>query len=153
MQERIEEAARKFLSGYTCSQAVFGTYGPLAGIPADEALRIATAFGAGIARQQEVCGAVTGACMAISAKHGTTDPSQSEAKTRTYALVEEFMRKFREEHGSYICLDLLGVDLQTEAGHKEMGERNLRDSVCLPCVKHACSLLEDILAPEAPPKP
>ena len=38
--------------------------------------RIATPFGGGIGGRGEVCGAVTGAVMAIGLKHGREEPSQ-----------------------------------------------------------------------------
>jgi C_GCAxxG_C_C family probable redox protein len=145
MPKRTEVAAERFTKGYNCAQAVFSAYAPSVGIKDEDALRIATAFGAGMGRQQEVCGAVTGACMAIGAQHGMIDSANPQAKEHTYELVADFMQKFREMHSSIICLDLLGCDMGTEEGRKEIAARKLHDEVCLPCVRDACKLLEEIL--------
>lgn len=152
MPSPAEIAAERFNKGFTCAQAVFGAYAEQVGVPTAMALKIATGFGAGIGRHQEVCGAVTGACMVISAKCGMTDATQTASKEQTYALEAEFIRRFRDQHGSMICLDLLGIDMGTEDGHKEMANRNLRETVCLPCVTNACRILDTLLFSEASPK-
>ncbi len=143
-------AADRFSHGCNCAQAVFLAYAPEVGINEGDALRIATAFGAGMGRQQEVCGAVTGAYMVIGARYGMTEPGNTQAKEKTYALVSEFAEKFREVHGSTICLDLLGCDMSTEEGRAAIAEKKLHDSVCLPCVRDACRILDTITVPQAP---
>jgi C_GCAxxG_C_C family probable redox protein len=153
MPGRIDVATGHFAAGFTCAQAVFAAYASSVGVKEDDALRIATGFGAGLGRQQEVCGAVTGACMVIGGKCGMVDPANSPAKERTYAIVNDFVERFRNLHGSIICLDLLGCDMGTEDGHKEIAEKNLRNTVCLPCVRDACRILEDILFAEAKQHP
>ncbi len=47
---------------------------------------IATAFGGGIGGTGSVCGALVGAVMAISLRHGRRDPSERDA--RAYALTQ-----------------------------------------------------------------
>jgi C_GCAxxG_C_C family probable redox protein len=148
MPTRTDVATDRFMNGYNCAQAVFSAYAPSVGIKDEDALRIATAFGAGMGRQQEVCGAVTGACMAIGAQHGMANPANPQAKEDTYALVAEFMQRFRELHSSIICLDLLGCEMATEEGRKEIAARKLHSEVCLPCVRDACEILEQMLPAE-----
>ncbi len=119
-----DQAAEKFSKGFLCSQAVFSTLAPLYGIDEKVALKIATGFGGGMARMQEVCGAVTGAFMVIGAVHGNVDASEKPSVGRTYREVRKFAERFREQHGTIICRELLGgVDLNTEEGHKEFLEK------------------------------
>jgi C_GCAxxG_C_C family probable redox protein len=139
-------AAERFAAKFNCAQAVFSAFAPALGINDADALRIATAFGAGMGRQQEVCGAVTGAYMAIGAKYGMTTPAHTDAKENTYALVNEFSAKFRELHGSTICLDLLGCDMSTEEGRNEIAARDLHTTVCASCVRDACGILDTMLS-------
>jgi C_GCAxxG_C_C family probable redox protein len=145
MPTRTDAATECFAKGYNCAQAVFSAYATSVGIKDKDALRIAAAFGAGMGRQQEVCGAVTGACMAIGAQYGMVDSANPQAKEHTYALVADFMQRFREMHSSIICLDLLGCDMGTEEGRKEIAARKLHTEVCLPCVQDACKILEEML--------
>lgn len=144
MKSRVEYATDRFKAGFNCSQAVFATYAPLLGIREDDALRISTGFGAGMGRQQEVCGAVTGAYMTLGSSHGMTDAKDTGAKETTYALVKEFTLRFCQLHGSISCRELLRCDLNTEEGKKDYTERRLSATVCLPCVQDACRILEDI---------
>ena len=72
MSERVVCAEEMFRSGYVCSQAVFATFSEMLGLDKETALKIANGFGGGIARKQEICGAVSGAIMAIGLKYGKT---------------------------------------------------------------------------------
>ncbi len=140
-----EQAVEKFSKGFNCSQAVFSTYAPLYGIDEKEALKIATGFGGGMARLQEVCGAVTGAFMVIGTKHGVTDSADRPGVGKTYRGVQTFAERFRELHGTILCRELLGgIDLNTEDGQKVLKEKNLSKTVCDHCVRDAAILLEEI---------
>ena len=80
MTTRVETAVETFAKGFNCAQAVFSTYAPILGISEREALQVATGFGAGMGRLQEVCGAITGAFMLIGCKHGMVKPEDTAAK-------------------------------------------------------------------------
>jgi hypothetical protein len=67
---RIEEAVACFAEGFSCAQAVCAVYGPLYGMEREMALRAAGAFGGGMGRSGQTCGAVTGAMIVIGLKHG-----------------------------------------------------------------------------------
>ena len=146
MKTRIDIAADCFKQGFNCAQSVFSTYAPLLKIKKEDALRIATGFGGGMGRLQDVCGAVTGAFMVIGCKHGMVDSADSATKEKTYALVQEFAHKFRKLHGGNIsCRELLGCDLNTAEGKLQFKERDLHNQVCLPCVRDASKLVEELL--------
>jgi len=145
MKTRINIAADRFSQGFNCAQAVFSTYAPLLSIKKEDALRMATGFGAGMGRLQEVCGAVTGAFMLISCKHGMIDAAEPTSKETAYALEQDFARRFRELHGSISCRELLGCDLNTADGKQYFKEKDLFNLVCQPCVKDACKIIEEML--------
>lgn len=135
-------AAERFTRGFNCAQAVFSAYATAVGLMEEDALRIGAGFGGGMGGQQEVCGAVTGAYMVIGVRCGMVDLANIEAKEKTNAMVNEFATKFRALHGSTICLDLLGCDMNIEEGKKEIAEKNLSTAICLPCVQDACRILD-----------
>ena len=99
--------------------------------------RIATAFGGGIAGHGEVCGAVSGAAMAIGLKCGRDSGDDLDAKAETYAKVEQFTNAFREKFGSIICRELIGCDLRTPEGSQAAKERNLHLGFCSDIVAFA----------------
>jgi|WetSurMetagenome_2_1015567.scaffolds.fasta_scaffold249461_2 C_GCAxxG_C_C family probable redox protein len=143
MKSKVDDATDRFRSGFNCAQSVFSAYANELGLKEEDALRISTGFGAGMARQQEVCGAVTGAYMVIGSAHGMIDPKDTDAKESTYAGMKDFSQQFSKLHGSISCRELLGCDINTEEGKKAYADANLSATVCLPCVQDACKLLEE----------
>ena len=105
-----ENAAVQFGNGFSCSQSVFATFAPDLGLKKEDALKIASAFGGGMVRQGEVCGAVTGALMTLGLKYGSKT-ADDEEKVRQAS--QKLMQRFKEENGSILCRDLLGHNLNT----------------------------------------
>ena len=62
-----------FRNGANCAQAVVGAYAEECGLEFDQAMRLASSFGAGMGRLREVCGAVSGMLMVIGLKEGYCD--------------------------------------------------------------------------------
>ncbi len=148
MSKRSETAEERFSRGFNCAQAVFSAYASAVGVKEPDALRISTAFGAGMGRLQETCGAMTGAVMVIGCKHAMIDPADTTAKEAAYAHVQNFARRFRELHETTSCRELLGCDLTTAEGRQEFNENNLQETVCKPCVRDACRILEETVLSE-----
>lgn len=144
MTPKVDSAVQCFSDGFNCAQAVFSTYAPQMGIDRDDALRIATPFGAGMGRLQEVCGAVTGALMVIGCRHGMTRASDTGVREEAYAMVKGFTRRFCHLHGSISCRQLLGCDLNTEEGRNEFKSKNLGKEKCTEYVRDASRLLEEM---------
>ena len=124
---------------------MFSTYGPRFGLEVETALKISSAFGGGIGRTGDVCGAVIGALMAIGLEYGRTKPNDDEAKEKTYHLSQEFLQKFRERNDSIVCRDLLGVDISAPDGRERIEELGLEEKVCQKAVRDAAEILEEIL--------
>ena len=107
-----EDAVRRFDSGFNCAESVLLTVSELelhqrmAGIIP----RIATGFGGGIARNGDVCGALSGGVMAIGLVLGRDSPeaSRDPCNVAVDRLYNSFMAKF----GSCKCRELVGIDLK-----------------------------------------
>lgn len=146
MNSKSDVAVGLMDAGGNCAQAVLTAFCGELGLEKGMALKIAGGFGAGMAREQEVCGALTGGIMAIGLKHGQDRENDQEAKEKTYALTRKLLARFRTQFGACRCLDLLGgCDLKTDAGQKRYSDEGLSDKVCRPCVRGAVRVLEDIL--------
>jgi C_GCAxxG_C_C family probable redox protein len=142
---RRESAVRSFGQGWSCSQAVLSAFSKSLGLEKEKAVKISQAFGGGMARMGLTCGAVTGAMMVIGLKHGRTRPEDEKAKEKTYALVLELARRFREHHGSLICRELIGFDLSTVEGHEQAKRRGVFENLCPELVADAVTILEDLI--------
>lgn len=73
-------------------------------------------------RKGEVCGAVTGAIMAIGLKYGQYKPDDTESRVKTNELTCLMLERFKNENGSYLCKDLLGYDLSNKEEAKTARE-------------------------------
>ena len=111
--------------GYNCAQAVFIAFNDLTGMDEISAARFASSFGGGMGRLREVCGAVSGCFMVLGALMGPEDPKDNTAKMAHYAVIQEAAKRFKEENGSYICRELLGLaEGAGKAGVRPCGRRN-----------------------------
>ena len=110
IQKRVERAKELFHQGFNCSQAVFAACADIYGIE-DEALalRLAASFGGGIGRMRQTCGAACGMFLLAGLQNGSASPGDAEGKKNNYTLVQDLAAKFKDENGSLICSELLGI--------------------------------------------
>jgi C_GCAxxG_C_C family probable redox protein len=138
-------AVALFEEGFTCGQAVLAAYAERHGLGRDTALRVACAFGGGIARTGSTCGAVSGALMAIGLEHGRTNVGDEAARERTYEKSRALLERFRQEHGSAVCRELLGVDIGTPAGRDAATKAGLFKTRCPVLVASAARIVSTLL--------
>ena len=124
---------------------MLSTHGPRFGLDREQALRVGGAFGAGMARTGETCGAVTGGLMVIGLKHAKVRPDDDDSRELAYALAQEFMDIFQERNGSLLCKTLLGADVSTPEGMAAVRKGNLFATICPRYVKSASEILEGLL--------
>ena len=142
--KKSECSIQCFRNGFNCAQAVFSTYSSDLGLDEETALRIAGGFGAGMGYIGETCGAVTGAIMLIGLKHGKVKSEDDAARERTYALVQEFARKFIELNGSVKCKELLEYDISNPSELEIVRENKLFETICPKLVKDASEIIEEL---------
>lgn len=136
-----EKAANYFKQDYNCAQSVLLTMQEYYSTPKNKLIpRIATAFGGGIGRRGSLCGALTGAIMAIGLKHGTEKTVQIE-KEKAYQIALEFYNRFAKECGSPFCRELIGYDLTKPEELEKVRKLNVRDEKCSYFVKKAVEIL------------
>ena len=134
MQNREEKAVSLFKC-YSCAQAVFVAYAPLFGMDEEIALKLATPFGGGMGGMREVCGAVSGMFMVVGLAKGTAIPNDKEGKKQCFEQVQLLAEKFRQENGSIICKQLLGLEPGLPEGYDK--------KPCIERVKCCVRLIEE----------
>lgn len=139
-----EKAMIIFEDKFNCSQAVLGAFAEELGMQEEQAMKVALCFSAG-ARKGEVCGAVSGAIMVLGLKYSQISDDEAENKAIAYEKTNEFMEKFKNENGSYICKDILGCDISTDEGRAYAKENNSFKEICPRMVKSAVNILESII--------
>ena len=102
-----QKARDLFLSGCSCSQAVFAAFADDFGMDEQTALRLASSFGGGMGGMRETCGAVSGMLMAAGLKWGYSEVGNLDVKTAHYARVRSLIEAFKQEHSTIVCRELL----------------------------------------------
>ena len=92
-----EDAVRFHQQGCNCAQSVLASCGKYTGLEQDMALAVAAGFGGGV-RSGEICGAISGAVMAI----GLVE----QDKHKVAALARACVESFRQQFGCVRCLEL-----------------------------------------------
>ncbi len=145
MTDLPETAVNCFSQHFNCSQSVFSTFAPQFGMDEVTALKLASPFGAGIARHGEVCGAVSGALLTLGLARGADTPA---GKEEIYRLSQEFMRRFEEKHGTLLCRELIGCDISTPAGYQAAAEKKVFTTICPALVRESAEIVESMLEVE-----
>lgn len=140
----IEKAKDLFAKKFHCSQAVFAAFSEELGLTEKQALKIGACLGSGM-RKGEVCGACTGALMALGLKYGQASTEDLESRIKTNEVTDRFMDEFKKQNGSYMCKELLGCDLSTDEGIAEALEKKLFIEFCPQLVTSATEIAEKIL--------
>ncbi|MBQ6637910.1 MAG: C_GCAxxG_C_C family protein [Lachnospiraceae bacterium] len=102
-------------------------------------MKVAACFSGGYLKG-EVCGDVYWAIMVIGLKYG----DGPDYKATAYPKAAEFMERFKEKNASYICKDILGCDISSEAGMLYARENGLFKDICPRMVESAVDILEDM---------
>ena len=140
----IDKAKDLFEQKFHCSQAVLAAFASELEITEKQALKLGACFGAGMCKG-EVCGACTGALMALGLKDGQSEKDDLESRWKTNDITSEFLESFREENGSYLCKELLGCDLATPEGIEYAKTHNLFTEFCPAMVVSATKIAEQLM--------
>lgn len=144
--DKTTKAIDYFRNKFNCSQSVLAAFGPDHGLSEDDCLKIATAFGGGMGRQQHICGAITGALIVLGLGFGKGLNDPEEKKRFTYRLTKEFFDEFKGLNGSVNCLELLdGLNMNNPDDNKKIVERNYYDIRCEKYVSDAVNILDKIM--------
>lgn len=135
-----EKAKNLFLSGCNCAQAVSTAFSDEIGIDEEILKKLMIGFGGGMGRMREVCGAVSAMTFIIGAYY-------DDDRAGIYARVQELCGRFKEEMGSVVCRELLG--LKSEGPSSPVPEKRTSDYYkkrpCPEIVAFAANLLDSYL--------
>jgi len=133
--KKTDHAAMLF-NNYNCAQSVLTAFAEDLELEEDSSIKIALAFGGGMAGNKNICGAITGAMMVLGMKYGINETDELQ-KEKVYSLTNALFDKFKERNGTLICRELLGNDLITEETKKV---------ICTNFVKEAVEITETLIS-------
>ena len=100
-------AADLFLQGYNCAQAVAVAFCDVTGLNKEQTAKMVSAFGGGMGRMREGCGAGSGMFFVLGTLYGYDNADADGKKKELYQQVQGLAEQFRAENGSIICRDIL----------------------------------------------
>lgn len=137
---KSDKAKQLFMSGYNCAQAVAAAFAEEMNM--DEALvkKLTTGFGGGVGRMREVCGTISAMAFVISALY-------DGEKGDIYAIVQENAGRFKEENGSVVCRELLGLDIKGADSPvpEKRTQQYYKKRPCADLVAMSAEILEDYI--------
>jgi C_GCAxxG_C_C family probable redox protein len=103
---------------FGCAETAFMVLKAAYGVddPMDPAPAIA--LNGGVAYSGGLCGAITGAALAVGMLAERRIADHAAAKHVARTLVAGTLDAFRDEHGAVDCRDLIGCDLRAPGGHE-----------------------------------
>ena len=142
--DREYEAARLFMEGYNCSQAVVLAFADLLGLDPKACARLSSSFGGGMGRMREVCGAVSGMLIVAGLLYGYEGPETGQVKKDHYACVQALAGQFREEVGSIVCREIL-KNPPSDPNPTPRTEEFYKQHPCVRMVALAAKLMDDYI--------
>ncbi len=147
MSVKSEKAVEYFMSGYTCAQSVLLAFAEDLGMEFKAAARLSDGLGGGIAKTDNVCGAITAMAAAISLKHGKELPDEGEKHAKTYDLVGKAVEEFKASFdGMKNCTQLLGKNLSVQEEFEQAVDGGMFHKVCPSYVEKAVEIAEKYIA-------
>ncbi|NLN75800.1 MAG: C_GCAxxG_C_C family protein [Armatimonadetes bacterium] len=139
-----EIAIDYFAQKYSCAESVLLGLLEAHEIDCPVAPRIATGFGGGFGSFGEVCGAISGAVMALGLQFGR-DTLDVEQKAICYNKVRFLMDMFENEFGTVLCAQLTGCEMRTDEGKARAKELNLHNTLCPKFVAFAAECASELI--------
>jgi hypothetical protein len=72
------------------------------------------------------------------------DLPDDERKEWVFDAVQRFDARFRARHGTVECGELLGADLRSPEGQRQVEAEHLLERVCEPCIADAVRIVEEL---------
>ena len=142
---RDKLAYDNFLNGYNCTQAVVLAFEDVIDIDKETLLKTVSPFGGGFSRLREVCGTVSGMFYVLGAVEGYATPGDNESKKRLYATAQTLAAKFKEETGSIVCRELLGLSGPSNPEPEKRTSEYYKKRPCPELCALAAKILEEYL--------
>ena len=149
MKDHAHIAHENFKKGYNCAQAVACAFCEEMGLEEAAVAKMVSSFGGGVGKQREICGAVSGAAFVLGVLCGYSDPAATTEKTEHYARIQDFSARFKAEHETIICRELLknlALKKENTPEPEARTEEYYRVRPCVRFVETAAKVTAEMLA-------
>jgi C_GCAxxG_C_C family probable redox protein len=140
----VERARVLFLDDahpHGCAETTFVALKEAFGLPDPDDASPAMALNGGVAWSGGVCGAVTGAALAVGGLAASRTPDHATAKGIAREVVAGLIDGFEAEFGAVDCRALLGLEIRTPEAHAAFIESGIWRTACLRQIEFAVERL------------
>lgn len=116
---------------YGCAETSLVALQQLYGLPEADDSSSAMVLNGGVAYSGGVCGAVSGAAMAVGRLAEQRIDDHAAAKRAARKVIQGLIAEFDSEFGSHNCSGLIEYDISTEAGHDAFIESGVWRDTCM----------------------
>lgn len=144
MIDNIEERTRELFEkdGWRCAESVLLAVTEELRVESNLIPAVATAFCSGLSRTSNLCGAYSGAVLAISILQGRSKPEESI--DACYESVQSLTAQFENRFGSLTCPGVLGLDITNPIDLEEYRRRGLSER-CYQCCSESARLVVELV--------
>lgn len=116
---------------YGCAETSLVALQQIYGLSDADDSSSAMALNGGVAYSGGICGAISGAAMAVGrlAEHRISD--HKEAKRTARKIIQRMMAEFDTEFGSHNCSGLIEYDISTQEGHDKFIDSGVWRNTCM----------------------
>jgi C_GCAxxG_C_C family probable redox protein len=145
--ETAVEAARAYFlrpdNLYGCAETTLIVLQQAYGLPEAADSSAAMALNGGVAWRGGLCGALTGAALAIGRLAGQQISDHREAKRVAREITARLLDEFAAEFGQVNCRDLIGLEIATPEGHAQFIESQVWHGPCMRQIEFVIRRLAD----------
>lgn len=143
-QEAIEKARSYFLTEdniYGCAETTFVVLQEIFDLPNATDSSPAMVLNGGVAWRGRICGAISGAAMAVGRLAEQRVAGHKNAKRIARRVIDRFIDEFQAAQGCVDCHDLIGRDIHADEQHTEFIESGIWRDVCMRQIEFAIGKL------------
>jgi C_GCAxxG_C_C family probable redox protein len=114
-----------------CAETVFMVLKEAHGLPDPLDSSAAMVLNGGVAFGGGVCGAITGAALAVGLLAARAEPDHAVAKRIAREAIARVMDEFQEEYGAVDCRSLIGRDIRSPEQHQDFIDSGVWRQSCM----------------------
>jgi C_GCAxxG_C_C family probable redox protein len=132
---------------YGCAESTLVALQQTFGLPDADDSSAAMALNGGIAYSGGVCGAVSGAALALGRLAQSRIPDHGQAKRTARRFTQELMTEFEARFGASNCADLIDYDISIQEEHDAFIESGVWRRNCMQQIEFSVAMLYALADP------
>lgn len=133
---------------YGCAETSLVALQKVYGLSDPDDSSSALALNGGVAYSGGVCGAISGAAMAVGRLAEQRIGDHKEAKRTARKIIQRLMAEFDTEFGSHNCSGLIEYDISTQEGHDEFIDGGVWRNTCMKQLEFSVARLAGLADPD-----